>query len=104
MPESRLSASSVAVAENPVFHERAYDRGSLLSLGSRTSGPTAAPCVLTTEQRTKTVQSSRGDVDLYPVEVSVCHPDVCGGKLLKHARAAVWLWRRELPDLNGVIT
>jgi hypothetical protein len=33
-------------------------------------------------------RGSRGDVDLYPVEVSVRYLDVCGRELLKHAGAA----------------
>lgn len=40
------------LADIPVFYELAYDRKSCLSLGSRTSGDRAAPCVAKTEQRT----------------------------------------------------
>jgi hypothetical protein len=56
------------------------------------------------EQCTKTpFKRSKGDMDLYPIEVSVSYLDVCSSKFPKHASAAIWLWRRELPDLDGVI-
>jgi hypothetical protein len=49
-----------------------------------------APFVRKREQCTKTqFKSSKGDVDLYPVEVSVSYPDVYGSKLPKHASAAI---------------
>src|ERR1700731_4236132 len=69
---------------------------------SWTSDPTAARLLF---ERGSSAQKrrSRGDVDLYLVEVSVSHPEVCGSKLTKHASAAIWLWWRELPDLDGAI-
>lgn len=53
-PKSGFAKLRACNFPKPRFHEPAYDRDGHQSLGSRTSGPTAAPCVLETE-RTKTV-------------------------------------------------